>query len=181
MNTAVKAVPYNQRGSVLIISLILLLVLTVLGMSGIKTATLEEKMAGNIQNRQLAFQAAEATLREAEKYIDKNVFTLKNFDADGSDGLYDRQTHNLWNTLNWDSNDSLEYTKFDSAYSIGTPPRFIIQHLTSQTDPTSQLNMENYGQGIGAGRIEMFLITARAGGTSDNSVVMLQTTYGKRL
>ena len=181
MNTAVKAVLHNQGGSVLIISMILLLVLTVLGISGIKTSAMEEKMAGNIQNHQLAFQAAEATLREAEKYIDDNVFSLKNFDSDGTDGLYDRSTHNIWNKLKWDETDSIEYTKFDNVYSINSPPRYIIQRLTTKTDENSRLNLENYGQGIGAGKIEMFLITVRAAGVSNNSTVMLQTTYGKRL
>ena len=78
----------HQSGSVLVISLIIMLVLTMLGVSGMKSAVLEEKMAGNVRDTQLAFQAAEATLREAEKYIDDNIVSLTNFDTDGGDGLY---------------------------------------------------------------------------------------------
>jgi hypothetical protein len=43
----------------LIIGLVLLMVLTILGMSAISTATLELSMTGNEQAQQLAFQAAE--------------------------------------------------------------------------------------------------------------------------
>ncbi len=50
----------DQRGAVLITGLILLMVLTVLGISGMKTATLELVMAGNAQYHQQAFQAAES-------------------------------------------------------------------------------------------------------------------------
>ena len=50
----------GQRGAVLITGLILLMVLTVLGISGMNTATLELVMAGNTQYHQQAFQAAES-------------------------------------------------------------------------------------------------------------------------
>ena len=171
----------QQNGSVLIISLIVMLVLTILGVSGMKSSVLEEKMAGNVRDKQLAFQAAEATLREAEKYIDSNVVSITAFDTDGSDGLYDMTNQKLWEAVNWDSADSLEYTDFDSSYEITTPPRYVIQHLASQQNNIDDLNLDNYGQGTGAGRVEMFLITARATGVSGNTTVTLQTTYGKRL
>jgi type IV pilus assembly protein PilX len=50
---------HDQRGATLVVSLILLLVLTVLGVSGMNTATLELTMASNAQFHQGAFQAAE--------------------------------------------------------------------------------------------------------------------------
>ncbi len=49
----------GQRGAVLVVGLILLMVLTVLGISSMNTATLELVMAGNAQYHQQAFQAAE--------------------------------------------------------------------------------------------------------------------------
>ena len=171
----------HQQGSVLIISLIIMLVLTIVGVSGMKTSLLEEKMAGNLRDSQLAFQAAEATLKQAEQYIEENVVSITKFDNDGSDGFYDKSTERPWESISWDNTDSIEYSNFDTSYSINTPPRFIVQHLVSQKSNVDELNLDNYGQGSGAGRIEMFLITARATGSSGNSVVMLQSTYGKRL
>ena len=146
-----------------------------------KSAVLEEKMAGNVRDSQLAFQAAEASLREAEQHIDNNIVSLIAFDADGSDGLYDKSQHKLWNNIIWDDSDSIEYASFDTSYAVNAPPRFIIQHLSSQQDSLDTLNMDNYGQGTGAGRVEVFLITARATGSSGNNVVLLQSTFGKRL
>ncbi|OGR32354.1 MAG: hypothetical protein A2091_00395 [Desulfuromonadales bacterium GWD2_61_12] len=60
----------NESGAVLIVSLILLLVLTLLGITAMQSTTLEEKMAGNLADRNLAFQAAEAALRDAENEIE---------------------------------------------------------------------------------------------------------------
>lgn len=173
--------PTKQTGSVLIIALIMMVVLTMLGVTGMKSSVLEEKMAGNLRDSQLAFQAAEATLREAEQFIDENIVSTTNFDTDGSDGLYEKSPGKLWKQINWDINDSLEFSNFSSNSSINTSPRYIIQHLASQLNDVDNLNLDNYGQGTGAGRVEMFLITARATGNSGNTVVMLQSTYGKRL
>ena len=50
---------HHERGATLIVSLVLLLVLTVLGVSGMNMATLELTMASNAQAHQTAFQAAE--------------------------------------------------------------------------------------------------------------------------
>lgn len=49
----------RQQGATLVVGLILLLVLTVLGVSGMNTSTLELTMASNAQFHQDAFQAAE--------------------------------------------------------------------------------------------------------------------------
>ena len=53
------APPKRQRGAALIVGLVLLMVLTVLGVSGMSTATLELTMASNAQFNQDAFQSAE--------------------------------------------------------------------------------------------------------------------------
>jgi type IV pilus assembly protein PilX len=55
----------RQRGAALIIGLLLLLVLTLLAVSGMRSASEELIMAGNEQYRQNAFQAAEAGIEQA--------------------------------------------------------------------------------------------------------------------
>lgn len=57
------------HGVALVIVLILLLVMTVLGVASIRGTVLEERMSGNMYDRSLAFQAAEAALREGELLI----------------------------------------------------------------------------------------------------------------
>ena len=55
----------GQRGAALVVGLILLLVLTLLAISGMTTASLELLMAGNEQYRERAFQAADAGVEQA--------------------------------------------------------------------------------------------------------------------
>jgi len=54
--------PNRQRGAVLIVSLILLIVMTLLGVSSMNSTSLEEKMAANSQETTRRFQAAETGL-----------------------------------------------------------------------------------------------------------------------
>jgi hypothetical protein len=60
-NNSTRNIPRcaKQHGAALVVGLVLMLVLTVLGISGMNTATLELVMASNNQSQQLAFQAAE--------------------------------------------------------------------------------------------------------------------------
>lgn len=56
---------YQQRGAALVVGLVLLVVITVLAISGMNTATTELAMARNNQYYENAFQAAETGLEEA--------------------------------------------------------------------------------------------------------------------
>jgi type IV pilus assembly protein PilX len=59
----------TQRGVALIVSLILLLVVTIIGLAAIRLTSTQEKMAGNAVDRTQAFQVAEATLQFAAATI----------------------------------------------------------------------------------------------------------------
>ena len=55
-----------QHGATLVVVLILLLVMTLLALASMRGTILEERMSANQYDRSLAFQAAEAALREGE-------------------------------------------------------------------------------------------------------------------
>ena len=62
----------RQSGAALVVGLLLLLVLTILAISGMTTASLELQMAGNEQYQERAFQSAEAGFEQA---IASGVYT----------------------------------------------------------------------------------------------------------
>ncbi|MCF5678971.1 pilus assembly PilX family protein, partial [Pseudomonas syringae] len=66
----------KQRGMVLLVSLVFLLLLTLLGISSMQNATLQEKMAGSVMVRNQSFQMAEAALRLGESEIKKAGFSM---------------------------------------------------------------------------------------------------------
>ena len=66
--------PSQQRGVVLFVALILLLILSLLGVTAARMQTTEERMARNEDNRQIGAQAAEAALRAAETGLTTGVY-----------------------------------------------------------------------------------------------------------
>lgn len=53
----------SQRGAVLILSLVMLLALTFIGVASMSNSTLQERIVGGARNNNLAFQSAEAALK----------------------------------------------------------------------------------------------------------------------
>lgn len=59
----------SQAGVVLITGLVFMVILTVIVLALMRNATLEERMASNARDRQLALQAAEAVTRDARETL----------------------------------------------------------------------------------------------------------------
>lgn len=57
--------PALQRGMALVMALVMLMILTILGITAMTTSSLEEKMSGNIQESTRAFEAAESGINSA--------------------------------------------------------------------------------------------------------------------
>jgi len=62
-----KLMKSTQNGAVLPITLILMVLMTLIGISTMNTSILSERMAGNSDSVNVAFQATEAVLRDAEQ------------------------------------------------------------------------------------------------------------------
>lgn len=63
----------HQRGAVLFVGLMLLILMALLGLAGMQSTTLQERMAGNYRNYTLAFERTEAVLRARERLIRTTV------------------------------------------------------------------------------------------------------------
>jgi type IV pilus assembly protein PilX len=157
----------RERGAVLIVSLVFLLVLTVLGVAALRNTTLEERMAGNLRDANLAFQAAEAALREGEQFLQQA--TLPAFA--GANGLLlmqdDAGQPDFWNNHAWGANSR-------TAGAVGgtaAAPQFVIEELPA-------LPAEGDSARFGAlPEVGFYRVTARAVGGTTDAVSILQTTY----
>ena len=121
-----------QRGAVLIIALLFLTILTILGVTAMTATTFEEKMAGNTRDLGVAFQAAEAALRDARRDINGIVippFTAKRDPAiSGKTGFGDGTADEDNGTCGGILTDALKYTGLCRPFAYdatgGVPPRF---------------------------------------------------------
>lgn len=65
----------RQRGTALIFSLVMLLLLTILGITAVTTSSLQEKMAGNMRDQYMAQEAGDSILRDGEGWVLFNLTT----------------------------------------------------------------------------------------------------------
>ena len=172
----------HQRGVALFISLVLLLILTIIGVSAVQTTTLETRMARNEHDILLAFQAAESALRDAEEFLE-GVVTIANFTDAGADGLW--TIAELGDPDRWeDPNVWTGGTSVASPTEVGVvaeQPRYMIEHVASVLREENAFQLSDPYAGTAADRIEVFRITARGIGGTANAQVLLQSTYGRIL
>lgn len=182
----------REGGAVLAISLIMLLLVTVLGLSTIGTTTMQEKMAANTRDKDLAFQAAELALKVAEKALEEEGLTAADFTANCSNGLC--SPHNVSaNFMRWEDPDICgsgeDIWSCDKSRAVGgadavdannhsQPPRYFIEKL-DDLDTADHLNIGNIGDAIHSEEVTVYRITAIGYGGSATSQAVLQSTYAK--
>lgn len=167
----------KQTGVALVLSLILLTVLTLLGLTSMRNATLEEKMAYNMRDLGLAFEAAESGLREAENWLnqqnpDNITATAQTFvHQPGELPDLSNQTHSWWT----DSGDTGSYDDLPGSTAldeVNQAPLFVIEDLG--------LVRDDLETGIPRGT-NYYRITARGTGATDTAQSITQNTFAKRI
>src|SRR6187431_3363910 len=122
----------GQRGASLVMSLIIIVVLMLLGVSALMVSNTQQKLAGNVRFQALAQAEAESALAQAENWIAKpeNTVTLAQFGV--KKGLYAKVDVVDPLTMPWTDNTSISCadTTFFAASTPCTNPdsqRVIVQ------------------------------------------------------
>ena len=167
----------QERGAVLVVSLIMLLIVTLIAVSSMQGTIMEEKMAGNTRDRNLAFQTAESSLREAEIYVE-GLASMGTFSgAGGLYGLTDSEPY-YTDAATW--SDTLNHVVGSAPHGSYEAPRYFIKHYTTVKGTAGALNMSGYGDNKGSGDITVFKVTSRSTGAStDSAEVILRSYYGR--
>lgn len=134
-----------------------------------QTTILEEKMAGNLRDETLAFQAAEAALREGEMFLQQ--ITLPAFN--GTNGLYHHATSPAPDPITWTGWSTSGRTIAATMAGLASQPRYIIEQLV--TVPAEKGG--SVQQSATAMTSNMYKVIARGVGGTDTAVVILQSDY----
>ncbi len=168
---------FHQSGAALVVSLMILLVLTLIGITSMSSTILEEKMAGGVRSQNLAFQAAEAALRDGEIWLGAQTPVPAAVALCGSppcqvvvlDSLGGLTVQNdAW----WSSN-AREYgvTGIKEVKRVSADPRYIVEERAFQN--TGGLDV---GISPPQGRL-YYRLTARGTGGSTGIETILQSHY----
>jgi len=161
------SLPGSQTGAVLAISLIMLLLLTIISVTGMRSTLMQERMTGNDRDRNSSFQLAEASLRDGEVYLSSpNIGAFSTTTT--SSGRYVAKTDgNAW----WKG--IIGDTVWSSGSAAGslTGGKYIIEEL--QTIIGSEGSLE---AGV-PGSDTYYRVSARGEYGVSQAIVILQSIY----
>lgn len=166
----------RQRGVTLVVSLIFLLLLTIIGVTALSTNSLQEKMAGNMRDKDAAFQAAESALRAGEEALFQiwaaNGYRYPACSQTGTGGVWDHLSTNVTNDTWWNTN-SIAVSGISGVYAA---PKYVIECLQQTKAGGTAPGPTAGGAGPGS-TIYYYRITARGFGLTPLAQAMQQTTY----
>jgi len=180
MKTSPALMRQRQNGAVLIVGLIFLTLVMLIALSVMRSATLEERMAANSRNRQLALEAAEAVVRDAEL----SLFTATPFNPFDRDAFVVACTSGYCSTpvsgatprwqsaATWsDTANTRSFANSDSnltASLVASQPSYIVELIGQEGGQTQHICPKL-----------LFRITARGVGV-DGSEVFVEDIYRHR-
>lgn len=169
----------KEEGFILFTGLVILLIMTLIVLYNMGTSITQEKSSGGVQDKNIAFQNAETTLRYAENYIYTTNPLANAFNAACTGGLCLPSTTGTpqWGAINWAT---------DTAHVISLPagtipntasqPKFMIELLgqvPASAGESAKIN--NSASGGTAYRISVF-----AFGNRSATVAQLQSVFIRR-
>lgn len=185
----------TQCGAVLIMGLLILLVVTLIGITAMNTSTMEHRITGNMLDSQSAFQAAESALQIGEIWI------LLQGDPSGADGVeaslcspkpcsvYNRDT-----LLTTTSNDSFAQFALDASWDSWAIPYVSADSAVEDlgnVDTLPSYVREFMGSSLTGGLVigdkyenndmrYFYRVTAKGTGKSNMAAVVLQSTVSMK-
>jgi type IV pilus assembly protein PilX len=162
----------NESGAVLATTLVFLLVTTIVGVTAITRSTFDERIAGNLRDRNNAFESAELALRYAEAIVSepdkRKLVTI--IDKDEPFDYFDNE---------WDDTKTIELTSSRTATVksehdfalMAEEPVFVIQEDEPYEAPVGSAFAWSKE------RSAFYKITARGHGVNSPAVVVVQSRY----
>ena len=178
-----------QHGVVLVVALIMLLILTLLGVTIARLQVVENRISGNDQNRTLAAENAEASLRYAECSLQggcagaawNNASFTQNtaglFELDSTLGstvtVTSPDTQVAGTTWSAPGGTTLPYAG-PALPAAATVPQFVIEKLPAVMLPGDSARQEQYN---GYGGASPYQVSGYASGANNTSQAVLQSIF----
>ncbi len=171
----------KQHGVTLIVSLVILVTMTLLGITSMQRTTMELTMAGNQRESGLMFQAAEIGIDSAEDTIAAS--TSNGYFNDENSGLYTvAASSTSYTGPDYFSDTDWKTKSQSSSTSINAKeqPRYLIEYLGDRYQNVSAvINIGGYGTQQTGDIVSIYRTTSRGAGLTGNAYRYIQSYYGK--
>jgi type IV pilus assembly protein PilX len=166
----------RQQGATLAVTLILLFLMTLIGISAMQVTQMEEKMSSNLQDKELSFTAAESALASGEAWVLGQSHQPAVVSSCSAFPCVLQTYQNLnytTQTSSWWSTNSAAYGSTLS--NVTTPPRYFVEFVQFVPDSPTMGDSSVKSTGV-----FYYQVTSRGTGSSDNSSSILQSNVGRR-
>ncbi|TLM74827.1 pilus assembly protein PilX [Microbulbifer harenosus] len=166
----------RQRGMTLIVGLIMVLLMTLVGMAAIRGSGMQELMAGNMRDRNLAFQSAEAALREGEEVLTGATIPAFNGTPAGYvQAITGSTSTGFWDRYAWDTG---SVRTAMGIQLVSSQPQYVIEEVVSTTTANAaDGSAVDFASTLKTEDTVFYRVTSRAEGGTADAVVILQSTY----
>lgn len=162
--------PVSQRGISLVIAMVMLIVLTLIGVSSMNTAIVELKMAGSMQQQGVALNRADELLRVGEEDVLAIVTAPAAFDfAAAGDGYYVNADNIDVYDIDWGAQGLTSIPGANPADS------YVTEYMGAKPIPGESVKVGTDGRIVG-GAVHTFRITSRSA-TGKNALRLVQSIY----
>ncbi len=187
--------PSSQSGAALVIGLLILLVVTLISVTAMKSTLLQEKMAAGLKNNIQAQEATNSALRNGEAFL-WNYFKTSNGvqlvatdDGSGVGGVYKPNAPDIQNFLqNRDPVSIGQPVAIDSTI-YPRPARYVIEDVCAKAVGAAGTQNQSCQTGVGGAEFDdgggtgaaaqprIFRISSRGWSGNQNVLSVVQSTY----
>jgi Tfp pilus assembly protein PilX len=195
----------KQQGAALAVGLILLLIITLMGYTGMKGTMLQEKMAAGLHNRSLANAGANSALRSGEDYLYNLVENTNGVIPEGTpngilQGIYSRLTDTSdpssalnpilvnFKKRNWTHSNGVahayDFTSVNNNGALYQSPEYIIEEIAGISGGGTGLGTQIWGTvtggasgGSAGANLRNYLITGKSMSGDGKTISVVQSTY----
>ncbi len=188
----------TQHGAALAVGLILLLIITLMGYTGMKGTMLQEKMAAGLHNRSLANSGANSAIRQGESFLYNLVEVTNGINVRGTpNGVF----NNLYSLLsdpddptsqqnpvltefferNWNSASGTEhdedFTNLSGNAALNAIPQYLIHEIVYGDAPNNSSDGEAAAQVGSQNKQRSFMVTGKSQSGDGNSIALMQSMF----
>ncbi|WP_444906464.1 PilX N-terminal domain-containing pilus assembly protein [Microbulbifer sp. SSSA008] len=170
----------KQGGATLLVGLVILLLMTFIGLAAIRGSGMQELMAGNMRDRQLALQAAEAALRVAEARLDSasesedEITTLFDGSTTGVGEQMDGSSASeFWLVYDWEG---ASVSTALGLKGVASQPVYVVERIEGTAWNANDGGAIDFASSADDEAPQYYRITSRGVGGTDSAVVILHST-----
>jgi type IV pilus assembly protein PilX len=179
-----KSIQINpQRGMILIVALVMVVLMSVVAVASIRGSGLQEAMSGSMRDRNIAFQGAEAALRIAEETVADPDIAIGDLVDNNAGGYFidlNKNTAALvrprpleWTLADWKGR-GLELSGIDN---VSAQPFAVTEQLSYSGSAINSGGGIDFMSQERSTEYQFYRVTVRSVGLTENTEIILQSTY----